>query len=99
MCNRRDFAVGEFINSAKTADYFNNSVFVIYGDHGSHASHLNLTHGDLSLHPYHVPLAIYGPGLDIQPTRHENIMSEIDVFPTLFSLLNIPYQNKLLIFL
>ncbi|MDP7027978.1 MAG: sulfatase-like hydrolase/transferase [Candidatus Marinimicrobia bacterium] len=88
-----DFAVGEYIKAAKTADYFENTLFVIYGDHGSHGSHLNLTHGDLSLHPYHVPLAMYGPGLGIQPKRHSSIMSEIDLFPTLLSLLNISHHN------
>jgi len=88
-----DFALGEFIVEAKNADYFENTLFVVYGDHGSHGSHLNLTHGDLSLHSYHVPMIMYGPGLNIFPSVYEGIVSEIDIFPSIFFLLNIPYEN------
>ena len=88
-----DFALGQFIVEAKNASYFENTLFVVYGDHGSHGSHLNLTHGDLSLHSYHVPMIMYGPGLNIIPSVYDGIVSEIDIFPSIFSLLNIPYEN------
>ena len=84
-----DFALGEFIVEAKKRDYFDNTLFVVLGDHGSHGNHLNLTHGDLTLHSYHVPMIMYGPGLDIKSSVYDGIVSQIDIFPSLLSLLNI----------
>ena len=39
-------------------------------------------------------MILYGPGLNILPSIHEKVVSEIDIFPTIFSLLNIPYENR-----
>jgi len=89
-----DFSLGEFIKKAESEDYYNNTLFVVFGDHGSHGRHLNLTHGDLSLHSYHVPMIMYGPGFEIAPTLIDDVISAIDVFPTLFTLLNIPFENS-----
>ena len=89
-----DFALGEFIVEAKKRDYFDNTLFVVLGDHGSHGNHLNLTHGDLTLHSYHVPMIMYGPGLDIKSSVYDGIVSQIDIFPSLLSLLNIPHKNS-----
>ena len=89
-----DFSLGEFMENARGANYFENTLFVVFGDHGSFGHHLNKSHGDLTIHEYHVPLIFYGPGLNILPSTYKKVSSEIDIFPTIFSLLNIPYENS-----
>ena len=89
-----DFSLGQFMKNAREADYFDNTLFVVFGDHGSFGYHLNKSHGDLTIHEYHVPLIFYGPGLNISPSVYKKVASEIDIFPTIFSLLNIPYENN-----
>ena len=88
-----DFSLGQFMKNASEADYFDNTLFVVFGDHGSYGYHLNKSHGDLTIHEYHVPMIFYGPGLNILPSIHEKVVSEIDIFPSIFSLLNIPHEN------
>ena len=89
-----DFALGQFMKNAEDSDYFDNTLFVVYGDHGSRGYHLNKAHGDLTINEYNVPLIFYGPGLNILPSTYEKVASEIDIFPTIFSLLNISYENR-----
>ena len=88
-----DFALGEFIHSAKEENYYNNTIFVILGDHGvgHHSQHNN--YGALSFHNFHVPLTIYSPGLKITHEEIDEVVSSIDLMPTLMGLLNAPYTN------
>ena len=91
-----DFALGEFILSAKKEDYFKNTLFVILGDHGfGHPSQPN-TFGSLSLHNYHVPLTIFSPGLNINHKDIIDVASSIDLMPTIMGLLSLPYNNTAL---
>lgn len=93
-----DHAIGLFIQQARHEPYFANTIFVLYGDHGTRtgapASAMSL--GDLSLLVYHVPLLIYAPGFIHQPKRIDAAASHIDIMPTLASFCGRPYRNQTL---
>ena len=84
-----DYAIGKFIEEAKTKPWFENTVFVIMADHC--ASSAGKT--SLPLDCYHIPAIIYAPGF-IEPQRVAKTCSQIDVMPTLFKLLNFSYDSK-----
>jgi len=48
---------------------------------------------ELPVDKYRIPAMIYSPGF-IEPKRVTNLMSQIDVMPTVFGLLNFTYQSK-----
>lgn len=77
-----DWAIAEMMASAKKAGYYENTIFIITGDHvsglGSNKEHTpNL---------YHIPLLIVGPG--ITPGVDDRIGSHVDILPTIADLAN-----------
>lgn len=82
-----DYALGRFLEEARRRPWFDNTVFVITADHC--ASSAGRT--ELPLDKYHIPAVIYAPGF-IAPAREERIVSQIDLMPTLFSLLGMGYE-------
>jgi len=83
-----DYALRQFFNQAKKQPWFKNTVFVIVADHC--ASSAGKT--ELPLDKYRIPALIYTP--DMKPEKYTKLMSQIDVMPTLFGLLNFDYQSK-----
>lgn len=84
-----DYALKKFFAMAKKQTWFANTVFVILADHC--ASSAGKT--ELPVEKYRIPAFIYSPGF-ITPQNYTNLMSQIDVMPTLFGLLNFDYQSK-----
>ncbi len=84
-----DYAIKKFFEMAKKQPWFSNTVFVILADHC--ASSAGKT--ELPIEKYRIPAFIYSPAL-IQPKKYTKLMSQIDVMPTLFGLLNFNYQSK-----
>ncbi len=84
-----DFAIGKFIQDAKKKPWFKNTIFVIVADHC--ASSAGETY--LPLDKYQIPLFIYAPKI-IEAKRISKVSSQIDIMPTLFSLLNWSYESK-----
>ena len=84
-----DYALKKFFAMAKKQPWFANTVFVILADHC--ASSAGKT--ELPVEKYRIPGFIYSPGF-ITPQNYTNLMSQIDVMPTLFGLLNFDYQSK-----
>ena len=93
-----DHAIGVFFDRARREPYFNNTIFVLYGDHGTRtgAPGSALALGDLALLVYHVPLVIYAPGFIHEPQRIDVAASHIDIMPTLASFCGRPYRNQTL---
>lgn len=90
-----DWSIGEFIKMARKEAYFDNTVFVFYGDHGISGDVRNVmppAWTDMKLSGLHVPLLIYAPKL-LQPQRISKIASELDLMPTIAGLFNRPYLN------
>lgn len=80
-----DWAIGDFLAKAAERPWFSETVFVIMADHC--ASSAGKT--SLPLEGYHIPAFIYAPGF-VEPQYVDKVCSQIDVMPTLFSLLDIP---------
>jgi phosphoglycerol transferase MdoB-like AlkP superfamily enzyme len=84
-----DYSIRKFFEMAKKQPWFTNTVFVILADHC--ASSAGKT--ELPLDKYRIPALIYAPNY-IKPAHYTNLMSQIDVMPTVFGLLNFNYQSK-----
>jgi phosphoglycerol transferase MdoB-like AlkP superfamily enzyme len=84
-----DFALRQFFNMAKKQSWYANTVFVIVADHC--ASSAGKT--ELPLDKYRIPAMIFSPN-HVPPRQHNNLMSQIDVMPTLFGLLHFNYDSK-----
>lgn len=86
-----DYALRKFFEMAKKEDWYKNTVFVIVADHC--ASSAGKT--ELPVDKYRIPGMIFSEGF-IQPRKFNQVMSQIDVMPTLFGLLNFSYTSKFL---
>ncbi|WP_342268214.1 LTA synthase family protein [Candidatus Tisiphia endosymbiont of Empis tessellata] len=84
-----DYAIGKFLELAKTHPWFDNTIFVITADHC--ASSAGKT--DLPVNKYHIPLLIYAPNI-LKPQIVDNLASQIDIAPTILGLLNFSYNSK-----
>ncbi|HCW76561.1 MAG TPA: hypothetical protein DHU63_08485 [Candidatus Marinimicrobia bacterium] len=91
-----DFSIGHLVDMAKRDGYFDNTIFVFFGDHGISNVLKPMPYGTSSLHLFHVPLLIYGPGVGIKPQQIDRIVSEIDLMPTIMGLLGEAYDNTTL---
>lgn len=84
-----DYAIGDFINKAKTKPWFKNTVFVIVADHCANSAGKS----ELPIEKYKIPLIIYAPNI-IKPQIISKMASQIDTIPTLLANLNWNYQSK-----
>lgn len=84
-----DYALRNFFKLAEKQPWFKNTLFVILADHCASSSGKT----ELPVEKYRIPAMIYSPGF-ITPSRNNTLMSQIDVMPTLFSLLNFKYESK-----
>ncbi|WGQ10787.1 LTA synthase family protein [Pedobacter gandavensis] len=84
-----DYAIGQFLKKARTKPWFSNTVFIIISDHCASSAGKN----EIDVDKYHIPAMIYNlPGAS--PSRVEKVCSQIDLYPTLFSVLNWSYTNN-----
>ena len=94
-----DHSIGRFMEMANTADYFKNTIFVLFGDHGNadpQAEHMPADDYALRLRSYNVPFIIYAPGLGMDQRRIETVCGLPDLMPTIAGLSRIDYTNKTL---
>ncbi|MDH5368419.1 MAG: sulfatase-like hydrolase/transferase [Gammaproteobacteria bacterium] len=92
-----DHSIGYFIKEAKKEKYFDNTIFVFFGDHGVTGTGKHMTPAQRQLHinALNVPLVLYAPKL-LKSEKHSIPASEVDVLPTLVSLAGFPYTNTTL---
>lgn len=83
-----DYALGQFLTEASKQPWFDNTIFLITADHC--ASSAGRT--EIPLHKYHIPALIFAPGF-VAPQQIEGIVSQIDLMPTLLSLLDMDYDS------
>ena len=86
-----DYAIKRFFEMAKKQDWYKNTVFVIVADHC--ASSAGKT--ELPMEKYRIPGMVFSEGF-VKPEQFNSIMSQIDVMPTVFGLLNFNYNSKFL---
>ena len=83
-----DFALKNFFAMAKKQSWYKNTVFVILADHCASSSGKT----ELPIDKYRIPAMIFDP--NATPAICNKMMSQIDIMPTLFGLLNFSYQSK-----
>ncbi len=90
-----DYCFKKFMEAAEKETYFHNTIFVFVGDHGvaGDASEMYPSAWtDQRLTDEHVPLLFYAPYL-LQPQKRSEVVSQIDVLPTIAGMLQQPYVN------
>ena len=85
-----DYALGKFIAKAKTQAYWQDTVFLIVADHDARASGSNL----VPINNFHIPGMILNSGKDNE--MDERVVSQIDLAPTLLSLIGIENVSPML---
>jgi len=94
-----DHSIGHFMKIAKKEDYFDNTLFVFFGDHGIHAptgNHVPPYMAQLSLQGLNVPLVLYGKSVISKPRVFDTIAGEVDILPTIASITKTSYLNTTL---
>jgi phosphoglycerol transferase MdoB-like AlkP superfamily enzyme len=91
----QDYSLGRFFKIAKKTDWYDNTIFLVFGDHGlPHNNAPNVPEwSKFSSNGYHVPFLIHSKKY-IQPGIESKIASEMDVMPTIAGLIGIPYQTR-----
>lgn len=85
-----DYAIDNFLKQAKTKPWYNNTVFVIMADHCASSA----GRWSLNIDKYRIPAMIFN--IENQsPQKIGKLSSQIDMFPTLFALLNWDYSSNL----
>jgi phosphoglycerol transferase MdoB-like AlkP superfamily enzyme len=85
-----DFALGKFIRQAKKEAYWKDTVFLIVADHDNRVYGNSL----VPIKKFHIPALILGA--DVQPKRIDSIASQIDLAPTLLSLLGVSSEHPMI---
>ncbi|MET0394116.1 MAG: LTA synthase family protein [Chitinophagaceae bacterium] len=93
-----DYCFRKFIQAAEKEPYFHNTIFVFIGDHGvagNAAAIYPAAWTEHRLTDEHVPLLFYAPYL-LQPQKRSEVVSQIDVLPTIAGMVQQPYVNTTL---
>jgi phosphoglycerol transferase MdoB-like AlkP superfamily enzyme len=85
-----DFALGRFMNAAASHAFYNNTLFVILGDHGARV------YGSqpIPLESYRIPVLFYKPGIIPAGLRNGTLGSQLDVPSTIMGVLRMPYVSQ-----
>ena len=90
-----DFNVAKFLERAKVSGYYDNSIFVFFGDHRGGMKKLNFLNDnedDIGIQVHHVPFFIHAPKF-VAPKIIDKYAKLVDIFPTATSLAKIDYSN------
>lgn len=91
-----DYSLGVFIDSMKSSPMFDNTLFVVLGDHGlpdNESKNLTPTQIKFSLERFHTPLVFYMPK-HLEPKTFDFVVSQQDVLPTITALSGFDFKNK-----
>jgi phosphoglycerol transferase MdoB-like AlkP superfamily enzyme len=85
-----DDCVKNFMDSAAREAWYHNTIFAFLGDHGKR---IGTQKYDMSLTYNQIPCIIFSPLFSDAPKRFAQLGGQVDLFPTLLGLLNVPYVN------
>ncbi len=85
-----DYALHRFFQEAAKEPWFNNTLFIMTGDHTNMSNHPEYKS---SIGQFSTTIILYDPSGDIQPGIREGIAQQTDIMPTVLSLVgyNKPY--------
>lgn len=78
-----DYAIGLFFEQARASNYWDDTVFLVVADHNSRVYGSDL----VPVKRFHIPAVILGAG--IEPYHEKRVASQIDLAPTLLSLIGV----------
>jgi phosphoglycerol transferase MdoB-like AlkP superfamily enzyme len=93
-----DYCIRRFMEAASKENYFHNTIFVFIGDHGVAGNAEEMYPAawtEQRLTDVHVPLLFYAPSI-LAPQRRKEVVSQIDVLPTIAGMLHQSYINTTL---
>ncbi len=93
-----DYCYKKFMEAAKSAPYFDNTIFIFTGDHGVEGNADALypkAWTEQRLSDEHIPLLFYSPTL-LAPQKRSEAVSQIDILPTVAGMVQQPYLNTTL---
>jgi len=90
-----DYSLRKFFERAEKSPAFANTVYVLWADHGIPRGAVDKRFGDLLLANHHIPCVIYAPQL-LKPQRISTVGTQMDLLPTLASLLGHPLEHQTL---
>ncbi len=85
-----DHALGQFFERARASSYWNDTVFLVVADHNSRVLGADL----VPVEHFHIPGLVLGG--DIEPGVYEPVASQIDMPPTLLSLIGISSMHPMI---
>ena len=90
-----DFNVDVFLKRAKKSGYYDNTIFLFFGDHNTAMNPVDFLakkEFNLDTQVHHVPFFINAPKF-VKAQKHENYAKLVDLMPTAAALANINYTN------
>jgi len=85
-----DHALGRFVEGARLRPYFDETLFVLMGDHGARVYGA----AEIPLASYQVPILFLAPGLVPAAVRDDSLVSSLDVPPTVAGALGLDYESR-----
>jgi phosphoglycerol transferase MdoB-like AlkP superfamily enzyme len=85
-----DYAIGTFFDKAKKSSYWDDTIFIVIADHDARVFGANL----VPVKHFHIPALIIGK--DIKPRKDDRIANNIDMPPTLLSLIGIDAKTPMI---
>jgi phosphoglycerol transferase MdoB-like AlkP superfamily enzyme len=83
--------LSEFFEEAESKPWFNNTLFVVLGDHGQRF----YPKYQMPLNYHHIPVLMYHSKMD-SARVNRNYFLQMDVGPTVMEYLKLPYKNNTL---
>jgi len=90
-----DFNIGRLMELAKEQGFYDNTIFVLFGDHNTRISqipHMAPAFEQLGLESNNVPLLIHAPKW-LAPREFEEAVGLADLLPTMAGLLGVPFTR------
>lgn len=85
-----DYALGQFVKKARSSDYWKDTVFVVVADHDIRVRGDSL----VPIERFHIPGLIFGA--DIPQRKVKTVASQIDLAPTLLSLMGVDAKHPMI---
>lgn len=85
-----DYALGRFFELARRSSYWDRTIFLIVADHDARVRGADL----VPIRHFHIPGLIIGP--QIAPSSYRPVASQIDLPPTLLSLMGISGEHPMI---
>jgi len=82
-----DYAIGRFLSMARASSYWDNTIVLVIADHNSRVKGAQL----IPVEHFHIPGVILGAS--IEPRTVPGITSQIDMLPTLLSLMGVDSRH------